>query len=174
MTGINGLDTAHKLRASGFTADIIINAIDDTHVHEGYDVEAMHYFIKGKTSEEKLEEVFLKAVERCQRRKKDIMTFGRRGEQINVPIDNILYFEVQGQIVTVHYYKGSSVETFKFYSTLQNICKPLVGKGFWKNHKSYVISKKYIYKMTAGQVEMENGDVLPIGREYKKNAGCDI
>jgi DNA-binding LytR/AlgR family response regulator len=167
MPGLNGVQTARLLRENGFVADIVFNTKDESHALEGYDVNALDYLIKGKFDKEKFENVFLKAVHRLRRRNSEIMTFTHRGEQRNIRIDDILYFEVQQQKVIVHYLKGDKTEKFEFYSTLTQISNQLSDNGFYRSHRSYLVALKYIYRKTSSQIEMINGEIIPIGREYR-------
>jgi DNA-binding LytR/AlgR family response regulator len=167
MPGLNGVQTARLLREHGSVADIVFNTNDVAHAVDGYEVGALAYLIKGNMARARFEKVFLKAVQRLKHRKSEFITFTHRGERRNICIDDILYFEVQQQKVKVHYLKNGVTESFEFYSTLTQISDQLVGKGFYRSHRSYLVAEKHIYRKNSGQIEMVNGDIVPIGREYK-------
>jgi DNA-binding LytR/AlgR family response regulator len=166
MAGLNGVDTAKELRKHGVVADIVFCTMDDSHMLDGYDVEAMYYIVKGQTEAEKLEEIFAKAVTHGKNRDVELLSLSCAGDHRNVPIRDILYFEVKQRIVTVHYYKDQKVETFEFYSTLSKLDEFLYGKGFLRIHASYLVAIKYIYKRSQREIELVNGDRLPVGRSY--------
>lgn len=169
MPGKNGEQTAIELRSSGFVGNIVFCSVDEKHAMDGYDVGAIGYLVKNKFSDKKFEEVFFRARNSYQKRLEETLTFTHSGEKRTIAIKNILYFEVRQQIVTVHYYVNSKVKTFEFYSTLSDIYKKVSEKGFVQNHKSYLVAKKYIAKSTYSQIEMMNGDILPVGRKYHEN-----
>lgn len=62
MGGINGMNTAQKLRASGCKAQIIFLTSYDEYVFDAFDVNAVQYLLKAETSLAKFEKVFLKAL----------------------------------------------------------------------------------------------------------------
>lgn len=45
----------------------------------------------------------------------------------------------------------------------------LTNKGFIRIHKSYLVNKKNIAKVTSNQVILTNNEVIPLGRKYKNN-----
>lgn len=171
---LNGPEVAQKLREYGFIGDIVFNTSDEGHILEGYNVKALNYLIKYKTNDKKFEEVFLEAVQNTRDREKNYLTFSYNKEEKSILIDHILYFEVQGHMVRVNYYKNNRFEKFEFYSTLQQLCELLESKGFVRIHKSYLVSIKHIFKRTSTEIEMANGEILPIGRAYKKNVVCAV
>jgi DNA-binding LytR/AlgR family response regulator len=69
----------------------------------------------------------------------------------------------------VHYLRNDKTETFEFYSTLTQISNQLEERGFERSHRSYLVNLKHIYRKEANHIEMVNGDVIPIGREYMSN-----
>lgn len=166
MPGINGLDTAKELRRREYNGDIVLDSTDESNIIEGYDVDALYYLIKGKTSEEQFKHVFMKAINHFKKRENEIMTFFHKNNSREIPIDNILYFHVQDHIVTVHYL-NERIEEFKFYSTLSQIEQELSNNNFLRIHKSYLVSEKYISKKKSQVIELTNGDVIPIGRRFK-------
>jgi DNA-binding LytR/AlgR family response regulator len=168
MEDLNGMETAIALRNKGVTADIVFNSNDSSYAIDAYDVDALGYIVKGKTSEAKCEEIFMKAVKRCRKRNDETITFSHCNEQRNIPIENILYFEVKNRTVTVHYLRNKKVETFDFISSLSKIEEKLAPKGFERSHSAFLVAKRHIYKRTQTQIEMVNGDVLPIGKSHQK------
>lgn len=162
-----GVDTAMQLRRQGVRADIVFYTCDETRAIDGYDVEALHYVVKGKASDQKFEEVFLKAVERSRKRRAEVISLSCAGEHRSVDVADILYFEVRNRIVTVRYKTPRGVESFDFYSTLSKIEELLFNKGFERIHRAYLVKKTHIARVVEGKVELMTGESLPIGRTYK-------
>jgi DNA-binding LytR/AlgR family response regulator len=164
---MNGMETAVELRRRGYIGDIVFYTDDPAHACEGYTVDALAYLIKGKESDETHEKVFCKAYRNFRKRQREIMTLSYHGEQIHILIEDIIYFEVLNHTVTVHYYKDGKAKTFECYSGLTKIENQLTGKGFLRVHKSYLVSEKHIYKKMPEQIEMSNGDIIPVGKNVK-------
>lgn len=178
MPKFNGYEVATELRNSGVKAEIIFFTKDELHVADGYDVDALHYLIKDKNTQDKFDEVFYKAVKRYKKASKESISLSCAGEHVQVPLDDILYFEVKKRIVTAHYYDNDNeVCMFDFYSSLSKIEEFLFGKNFVRIHSSYLIGSKYIKKNSSTYVEMVTGEVLPVGKTYraklKKNKDID-
>ncbi|MCB9194788.1 MAG: response regulator transcription factor [Flavobacteriales bacterium] len=53
------------------------------------------------------------------------------------------------------------------YGSLSKLEEEISSHGFLRVHKSYIISKEHISKISGNQVYMSNGDIIPIGRTYK-------
>ena len=169
MPDLDGIKTAMELRKNNITADIVFYTVDDSHAIDGYDVDALHYIIKGKTNDAKFEEIFLKALQRSKRRNVEVISVSFAGEHRNIPIQEILYFEVQNHIITVSYGQLPEIQHFEFYSTLSKLEEFLFGRGFIRIHKSYLVSEKHIAKKNSKQVEMVDGKIFTVGRAYTSN-----
>ncbi|MEA5004752.1 MAG: LytTR family DNA-binding domain-containing protein [Christensenella sp.] len=146
MPGMSGMETARELRERGIWADIVFYTIDESQVLNAFDVEALHFIVKNKTSDEKFEQIFLKAVERSRRRNIEVISLSCVGDHKNIPIRDIMYFEVMNRIVTVHFNEGNKRTLFEFYSPLSKIEEFLFGKGFLRIHNSYLVAEKYVNK----------------------------
>jgi len=165
----NGIEVAKRLRAKGYYSDIVFYTNDEEDIIQGYDVEALHYVLKAKTSSEKFKEIFLKATARAEKRNQEVISFACAGVHKNIAVQDILYFSVLNRITTVCYRKGKEIETFEFYSSLSKIEEFLYGKNFIRIHGSYLVGKNYIQEIHKKEVVMINGEVLPIGRTYRSN-----
>ena len=159
MPDLDGIKTAMQFRKNNIAADIVFYTVDDSHAIDGYDVDALHYIIKGKTNDAKFEEIFLKALQRSKRRNVEVISVSCAGEHKNIPIQEIFYFEVQNHIITVSYGQLPDIQQFEFYSTLSKLEEFLFGKGFIRIHKSYLVSEKH----------MVDGKIFTVGRAYTSN-----
>ena len=84
-----------------------------------------------------------------------------RGEQILIPIKDILYVEVQHHDLIIHLCNNNSLET---RGSLEWIMSKLEHSTFAQPHKSYCVNLEYIDRMTRQTVTMTNGDIIPISR----------
>ena len=162
IPGFNGLETAKRLRGIGYLGDIVFFAFTPDHAIDGYDVSALHYVLKGQTSAEKFEEIFLRACERKARRESEVLVLTCAGESRCVPVEDIRYFEIQQRIVTVYY----GDERFEFYSTMMRLEEQLFNKGFVRTHKSFLVGKRFIRSIDSARVLLDTGEALPVGKRY--------
>ena len=162
MPGLNGLETAKRLREIGYLGDIVFFTYTADFAIDGYDVSALHYVVKEQTSNEKFEEIFLRACERKQRRESEVLVLTCAGESRCVPVEEIRYFEIQQRIVTVFYRD----ERFEFYSTMMRLEEQLYDRGFVRTHKSFLVGKRYIRSIDSTRVLLDTGEELPVGKRY--------
>ena len=164
LGGMDGVALAQKLRAMSVTADLVFCTNDRSRVFEAFDVDALHYldFVKSAETEQKFEEVFLKAEKRAKRRASESIVFSCAGERRRVLIDDIIYFEVSRRIITVYYEDKS----FEFYSTMAQIEEMLFKKGFHRIHRAFLVAEKYVSEISQSNVVTMDGKVLPVGRQY--------
>lgn len=160
----NGIEIAKEIRKRKMQIDVVICAADNTHVLEGYDVDAIYYIVKPELSREKFEEIFLKALGRANIRKKQFLSLFCAGENRRIDVDIIRFFEVKNRIVTVYY---GNHESFEFYSTLSRLEEVLCGNGFVRIHQAILVSKKYIQKVNKNSILLIDGTELPVGRSYQ-------
>lgn len=72
MGKTNGVDTAKALRRVGCKAEIIFLTTSEDYVYDAFEVTPVQYLLKERTSQEKFDRVFLKAVELSTKRKRDV------------------------------------------------------------------------------------------------------
>lgn len=161
----DGLELALELRQRGFNADIVFYTDDESRVFDAFDVEALHYLVRGQLADEKFDRVFLKAADRAKRRKSSTIMFSCAGEKRRVALHDIHYFEVRNRIITVYYQGGQ----FEFYSTISRLEEALFGRGFIRIHRSFLVARAYIAAVLPGEVRMQSGAVLPVGARYAGN-----
>lgn len=162
MPGTDGIMAALKLREMGYAGDIVFFTVNREHAIDGYDADALHYIVKGATTEGKFEEIFEKALSRKRRREREMLVLTCAGESRCIPIEEIRYFEIELRIVTVYY----SGESFEFYSTIMRMEEQLYGRGFVRTHKSFLVNRRYIRSLDANEVVLETGERLPVGKNY--------
>ncbi len=156
LCGENSIQTVLELREAGYRNEIIVLTAseDESDILSGYDIEALHYLIKNKTGDKKLKKIFYKAVKKIEKRNEELLTFTCAGESRTIPINDILYFEVEHRIVTVHF---DDENNFSFYTPLEQIEKTLCGKGFVRNYRSQIVSVRKIKSYSFERIVLDNG-----------------
>ena len=158
----SGIDTAMKLRSLGYTGAIVVYTSTPDYAIDAYDFEAFHYVVKGVTGKSKFFEILDRVRLRQAQGEKEVLVLSCAGENRCIQIDQILFFEIDQRIITVHDTGG----TFSFYSTMSHLEEQLYGKGFVRTHKSYLVNRRYLAKINSQQAVLTDGTNLPVGRKY--------
>ena len=158
MSGQNGIELAKKIRKEDNMANIIfITAIPD-YIGEGYEVEAINYLIK-PIKEEKLYECLDRALQRIPKEEKTIL-IDVDGEIRRIIQHDILYIEAFSHSIDISTVDGK-------YTTRKNISaieKELDENIFIRCHRSYIVGLRYIKRIGKNQLELDNGDLIPVSR----------
>lgn len=164
MKALGGIDAAKKLRAAGCLAQIIFLTNSRESVFDSFDAQPLQYFVKDAFSDEKFEEVFLRAAALCARREAEQLICERGALRQAIPLREIAYFEVIKRIVTVHYSGG----TFDFYSSIDELEERLSAKGFVRAHRAFLVNVARIRRLTPESLLLTDGGEVPLGRTHAK------
>ncbi len=165
MGSLNGMDTAKKLRENKCKSEIVFLTTSEDYVYDAFDISPVHYLLKTATSPEKFEEVFLRAVELVRKKETDMFICEVANTQKVIPIKDISFFEIWKRVITVHY---NGKETVEFYSTMEELEKQLMDKGFVRIHRSFIVNLHYISKFQQNSLYLKTGENIPIGVTYMK------
>lgn len=162
---MDGMNASQQLRRIGYTNELVFLTKNKEQVFNSFEVEPMYYMVKSMTDSKKMETVFMRAVEKQSRRKQEYIALSCAGDNRNVPLDSIHYFEIVRRIIEVHY----DDQIFEFYSTIGKLENMLMTKGFLRVHRSFLVSMKHIAGIKGAEITMDNGDTIPVGRTYMKS-----
>ncbi|AEG59862.1 LytR/AlgR family response regulator transcription factor [Desulforamulus ruminis] len=165
MGKLNGMDTARKLRELECKSEIVFLTTSEDYVYDAYDISPVQYLLKSATSTDRFEQVFLRAVALVQKKETDMFICESGNIQKVIPVKNISFFEIWKRVVTVHY---NGMETVNFYSTMEELQTRLLGKGFVRIHRSYIVNLPYISKFQQNSLFLKTGANIPIGVTYMK------
>lgn len=163
MSGKNGIELAKNIRKEDKVLDIIfITAIAD-YIGEGYDVSALNYLIK-PIKEEKLYECLDKAIQKIPKEEKTIL-INIEGETHRIIQSDIIYVEAFSHTVEINTVNMK-------YITRKNIGeleKELDNKILIRCHRSYIVGLKHIKKIGKTDIDLDNGDIIPVSRRLYSN-----
>lgn len=163
MPKINGIEVAKKVRELGCVSDIIFLTASKDYMLDAFDVGASNYIVKGETSDERFHRIIMKSLDKAKDRKQEYLLVTGGGEHHQIPISSILYFELKNRIITVNY----GDQSFEFFSNLNKIEERLNNMGFFRIHRSFLVSVSKIVSIayrSRGEVTMSDGAILPVGR----------
>ncbi len=166
MEGINGIETAKALRKSHGkekeTILIFVTGIRE-YVFDAFDVSAFHYLLK-PVEEEKFSEVFGRAVEEIEnrkRQKKKQLFIKSKG--LILDQSSILYLESRGKKVAIHTLK----ETLEIYAVLGELESQLT-EGFCRCHRGYLVNMAYISMYDHESITLNNGERIYMSKKKHK------
>jgi len=157
MKEMDGVELARQIRKSNEIIQIVFITGYPDFIAEGYDVSALHYLMK-PVKEDKFFEVLDKAVSRLRKTPR-IITFPKTGGDIKINADDILYTEVLSHTVILYLVKGKE----EFQMRISDMEK-LLGNGFFKCHRSYIVSMKSVRRVTKTAMVFNNGQEIPLSR----------
>lgn len=165
----NGMDIARKIRSLRSDTVIIFVTNFIEYAPEGYEVQAFRYILKRDLKAD-LKAVFPLALKQLHQETLPIQV---NGEIIKVPLDDILYLEVQQHSVTVVTRKltvDRKQKEYSFYATLSELEERLEPFGFLRIHKSYLVNMKHLKKFQCREATLDNGMTLRVGeKSYAEN-----
>lgn len=157
MPGVSGIELAKRVRSENTAVQIVFITGYYEYFSDGFDVSALHYLIK-PADEAKLYPVLDRAVYNLSCRQRCVLLATGEAD-IKVPLADILYAEAENVYVNVHAIKGN----YRVRMSLGKLAEQL-DETFFKAHRSYVVSLKFIGKITRREITMTNGDVIPLSR----------
>ena len=183
MEGMNGIETAQKIRQ--FSEDIVLIFITAyvAYSPEGYKVNAIRYLLKDSDS---FKTAFWECMDAVRNKlmvveKKEKFEF--QGKELVIPLSHIVYMESNLHKVTF-YIKGKEIQAYTMYEKLDAIEERLrKTQSFCRIHQSYLINLKYVDEVKRYQVLLNTGEILNIAKPrykevemqyitYKGEIGC--
>lgn len=161
MEHMNGLEVGTRLINMSQKPVIVFTTQSLNYAVRGYGI-AMRYLPKPITYE-MFSDVMELALERILPEKISVLS---SGEQVLIPISEILYFEILRHQLFVHL---SSGEKISVRATLTEVISQVSRRSFVQPHKSFYINMEYVDRLTQQNIKMTNGDLIPIGRSKKDN-----
>jgi len=165
MPKVDGISVAEKLKASGYTGEIIFLTVSNEYFLPAFDVGAFNYILKDEHNSARFEAVFLQAVAAAQDKEQTYFLFTSGNEHRSIAIKSIRYFEVIKRLIVVHY----DNQVFEFFSTLGRLEVQLAGHEFVRIHRSYLVAVSQIESVVFGRLTLRDGTELAIGRKYYPN-----
>lgn len=154
MGGMNGIDTAKRLRKLGCSAEIVFLTASSEHAIESYDVHASGYLVK-PIGIDRLTVLLDHILGIGLRRRIEIKT----GRQYRYPyVSDIMYIEGTGHRASIYLVDGSQITTTEKVSTLSAMINSSL---FVQCHQSYLVNMNYISDIDK-DIILSNGVCIPV------------
>lgn len=160
MDGMNGIETAKKLRKRQEEAVLIFITALREYVFEALDLYVFHYLLK-PLEEEKFAEVFHRAVGEAGRKKRKRELFIRT-RNITLDQDDILYIESMRRKVEIHI--AGERDSIKIYATMEELEEQL-GEAFYRCHRAYIVNMDHIAEYCSDSITLTNGGKVYLAKK---------
>ncbi len=162
MDGIDGIETAMRIRRLGEESLIVFISSYDEKIKECFDYGTIAFLDK-PVEVTKLEKALSKAYEIIKRDNEVFFTYTEKGTVQYVPMKDIIYFESKRNVIWIHTSKGEK----KFYDTLATVWKKLeLSPQFIMPHRSYIFNLKYVKIKSQKVIIKETNETFNIGTKF--------
>lgn len=163
MDGIDGMETARKIREFDNRVEIIFITSFAEYALEGYEVKAYRYLLKPVKYDD-LKVSLINCLSDINLIKRSIVI--REGDtSIKLSLKDIMYIEVQRNDIIIH--KLDKVYTTK--GTMNNFENEINNDVFVRCHKSYLLNLEYIKSIKRYSAILSNEEEVPLSRnKYKE------
>lgn len=164
MDGLDGMETARKLREYDRTTEILFVTSIENKISEAFEVRAFR-FIKKPVQHEVIEKNLKECVIEIARKRGCFLKIKTETGFRKIYSRDIVYIEVLNRMVKIYSKEGN----FEYRGTLKEIMDNLEKQIFVQCHRSYVVNIIYIKEIGNKDIIMKDGSIVPISRsKYKE------
>lgn len=163
MEGMDGMETARKLRSRNFRGFLIFITILKEMVFRSFEVQAYDYLVK-PVGEKKFAGTMERLLVSMNHAGGEKLLVQKGYERSIISFDEIVFAEIIDRKVYLHL---ASSEVVDFYDRIENLEARLDGR-FFRCHRSYLINMRYLKSYKNGVAYMENGKEIPVSRLRNK------
>lgn len=164
MPGINGIETAEKIRVFDEKTPIVFITSSEEFAVQSYRVFAFDYFIK-PVSQEAMNcclSRFTKLIPDIRYINVEYMSI-----RTNVLLKNIMYLESQLRKVIFHLVDG---EDIVLTGKMEDFLELTMELDFCRCHKSFIVNLNYVDSLHGEDFYLSNGNLLRISRSFSNEA----
>ncbi len=164
MPLLSGMDTAREIRQLDKAVKLVFLTSSPDFALESYAVKASGYIIK-PVRYEQLSEILGDCTAALSEEPKNLLLKSAFGYH-KIYLRDIEYIEAQNKQVAFFLNSGPPLMVTEPLYSFEN--KLLVQDGFFKCHRSYIVSMPRVNSFTAGDITMKSGFRVPIARGVGK------
>ena len=165
MPGLNGIETAGKIRAGMKDAKIIFLSSSNEYYPESYDVFAFNYMLK-PLNPEKLNVILDRALADITKENQQEISFSYKTTNYRIYCKDILYIESRDKIICFHMLDRT---TLQCYDKLDEILKELPEESFIRCHQSFIVNIFHVTEMANNHFRIDPA-VISISKKYLKES----
>ena len=168
MPGISGMEVAAALAEEKARTLIVFVTAHDELVYDSFKYHPFA-FVRKKFLEEELLSVLADCQKEIEERNKRFI-FQNSSQTVNLSQSEILYFEGQANYLAIH----TSGQEYRMRSTMAALEKELKSSDFLRIHKGFLVNLEHVKILKSENLELDNGELLPIGKSYSEAAKKSI
>ncbi len=163
MKGIDGMETARRLRCRNFRGVIIFITILKELVFQSFEVQAYDYLVK-PIDRKKFDKTMERLLASLENVSKEKLLVQKGYERSIIAFDDIIFAEIMDKKVYLHL---TSSEVVDYYDRIEKL-ESRLDERFFRCHRSYLINLKYLKGCKNGTAYLENGKEIPVSRLRSK------
>ena len=163
MNGMDGMETARKLRADKFRGFLIFITVLKEMVFQSFEVQAYDYLVK-PVEEKQFERTMERLLASMQSVGEDSLLVQKGYEGRIIRKDEIVFCEIIDRKI---YLNLVSDEVLDYYERIENL-ETKLGGHFFRCHRSYLINLKHLKGYKNGTAYMDNNKEVPVSRLRSK------
>lgn len=158
MPGMDGMEMVRKLREKDRKVPVIFTTGIADHMQEGYEVEALNYLLK-PLSQEKVFACMDKVLRRHEAAQ--FLVVETLDGVRKLPMEAVNYCEAAGHNSELGLTGGEKLFSL---SSLSELEKELLDKGFVKCHRSYLCNISNLNRIISDTLVFDDGTEIPVSR----------
>lgn len=162
MPQMDGMELARFLRREKRKVSIVFTSSNREMALRGYEVAADRYLAKPLKMEE-LREAICFCYGKLLTREEILLQTGKETKKI-APSE-ILYIEIKGRKIHI----VLTGEEWDTPLSIDQVEKMLSNYGFVRCHQSFLVNCRYIRTLSASQIELKDGSVIPVSKHRIKD-----
>ena len=163
MKGMDGIETARKLRDSKFRGFLIFITVLKEMVFQSFEVQAYDYLVK-PVEEKQFEKTMERLYTSMQNASEDSLLVQKGYEGRIIREEEIVFCEIIDRKIYLNLASGEVVD---YYERIENL-ETKLGSHFFRCHRSYLINLKHLKGYKNGTAYMDNGKEVPVSRLRSK------
>ena len=157
MPEMDGITLAEELRAMSSEVSIVFLTGHIEYAIKGYEVNALRYLTK-PAEEQKIRDVIDRVLHNLED-EKQLWIKTEEGD-MRLKLRDILFIESQNQNVII----STAADSYSVRGNMSNYEARLTPNGFFRIHRSYLVSLARVERISGKEIHMEDGTVLPVSR----------
>ena len=166
MCGMDGIETARRLRAHGYNGFLIFITVLKEMVFQSFEVQPFDYLVKPVQEEhfeKTMERLFFSMQDRLSPEKENLLV--QKGCESNIIFfQEIICCEIIDRKVYLYLVSG---EVIDYYDRIENLEKKMDGR-FFRCHRSYLINLNHLKSYRNNTAFMADGKEIPVSRLRSK------